>query len=67
MQGYQVFTQACGMLEMVEPRDAFLGTLCEFALANPGAELETSSPGGAGRVGWGFRGGSRRAARALGG
>jgi hypothetical protein len=34
MQGYQVFTQACGMLEMLEPRDAFLGTLCEFALAS---------------------------------
>jgi hypothetical protein len=46
-QGYQVFTQACGMLEMLEPRDAFLGTLCEFALANAAAtEADGSQPPG---------------------
>lgn len=32
LKGYQGFTQACGMLEMAEPRDAFLGALCDLAL-----------------------------------
>ena len=35
LQGYQVFTQACGHLPMLEPRDAFLANLCDFALACP--------------------------------
>ena len=44
-----MFTTACGMLEMVEPRDAFLGTLCEFALASaPGAAGEAEAGGVAG-------------------
>jgi hypothetical protein len=30
-----VFTQACGHLPMLEPRDAFLANLCDFALACP--------------------------------
>eukprot|EP00884_Botryococcus_braunii_P011071 jgi/Botrbrau1/19966/Bobra.0059s0082.1 len=34
LRGYQVYTQACGMLEMVEPRDAFLSSLCSFTLSN---------------------------------
>lgn len=33
-QGYQLYTQACGMLEMVEPRDAYLSSLCSFTLSN---------------------------------
>lgn len=34
MQGYQLFTQALGVLELKEARDAFLSSLCSFAL-NP--------------------------------
>ena len=29
---YQSFTQACGMLDLLEPRDAFLASLCRYAL-----------------------------------
>lgn len=36
LQGYQCFTQACGSLPLLEPRDAFLASLCDFALAGPG-------------------------------
>jgi hypothetical protein len=36
VQGYQTFTQACGNLPLLEPRDAFLANLCEFALACAG-------------------------------
>ena len=49
LQGYQLFTQACGNLSLLEPRDAFLANLCDFALAyvhEPGmAEGETSPRG----------------------
>lgn len=54
LKGYQVFTQACGMLEMWEPRDAFLGNLCEFALASAKdiiAEQESGTRSGAGGPG----------------
>ena len=33
-QGYQSMTQACGMLEMKEQRDAFLTSLCRFTLTD---------------------------------
>lgn len=51
-QGYQTFTQACGTLQLLEPRDAFLANLCEFALACPpngngASEGELSPRGGA--------------------
>lgn len=36
LKGYQGFTQACGILELEEPRDAFLGALCHLALAADG-------------------------------
>lgn len=36
LKGYQGFTQACGVLELEEPRDAFLGALCHLALAADG-------------------------------
>ena len=44
LQGYQVFTQACGNLPLLEPRDAFLANLCDFALASApdGGEAEMS-------------------------
>ena len=48
-QGYQTFTQACGNLPLLEPRDAFLANLCEFALAVPrelGSEADSLSPRG---------------------
>ena len=32
-QAYSSFTQACGVLDMVEPRDAFLASLCRFTLS----------------------------------
>jgi len=34
VQGYQLFTQACGNLPLLEARDAFLANLCDFALSN---------------------------------
>ena len=37
LQGYQSCTQACGLLCMVEPRDAFLTSLCTFTLSLPDA------------------------------
>ena len=45
MQGYQLFTQALGVLELKEARDAFLSSLCSFAL-NPkmGEEAEGDLP-----------------------
>jgi len=39
LKGYQGFTQACGVLELEEPRDAFLGALCHLALAADGERL----------------------------
>ncbi|XP_057816566.2 uncharacterized protein LOC131029908 isoform X2 [Cryptomeria japonica] len=32
LKGYQAFTQACGVLRAVEPLNAFLASLCKFAL-----------------------------------
>lgn len=49
LKGYQTFTQACGNLPLLEPRDAFLANLCEFALAvprEPGSEADSLSPRG---------------------
>lgn len=47
-----MFTQACGNLPMLQPRDAFLANLCEFALASAGqqlpGELDTSPRGASG-------------------
>ncbi|KAL2622814.1 hypothetical protein R1flu_003019 [Riccia fluitans] len=33
LKGYQAFTQSCGVLRAIQPRDAFLSSLCKFALA----------------------------------
>jgi len=33
-QGYQSMTQACGMLELKEQRDAFLTSLCNHTLTD---------------------------------
>lgn len=41
-------TQACGLLELAEPRDAFLASLCSFTLADAaadGAEPHLVAPG----------------------
>lgn len=38
VQGYQSFTQALGVLEVKEARDAFLSSLCSFALSSKMAE-----------------------------
>ena len=38
VQGYQSFTQALGVLEVKEARDAFLSSLCSFALPSNMAE-----------------------------
>lgn len=48
LKGYQVFTQACGNLPLLEPRDAFLANLCEFALssASEGGPGEADAPHG---------------------
>jgi len=57
LQGYQSFTQALGVLELKEARDAFLSSLCSFALSSKMAEdadldlpmspASVSSPSGA--------------------
>ena len=44
-QGYQSFTQAAGLLGLVEARDAFLSSLCAFTLGS-GAADDPTSPGG---------------------
>jgi hypothetical protein len=51
LKGYQGFTQACGVLELEEPRDAFLGALCQLALAADGEHLSlpAGASGGGGR------------------
>jgi hypothetical protein len=46
-QGFQTFTQACGLLAMAQPRDAFLAALCEFALSDA-TEPSAGAPGGGG-------------------
>ncbi len=33
VQGYQLCTQACGILDLNEARDAFLSSLCDFTLS----------------------------------
>ena len=38
MQGYQSYTQAVGVLEVNDARDAFLSSLCSFALSSKMAE-----------------------------
>lgn len=45
LKGYQAFTQACGVLRAVEPLNAFLASLCKFALVSQ-SDLERSSAGG---------------------
>ncbi|KAI5060182.1 hypothetical protein GOP47_0024602 [Adiantum capillus-veneris] len=42
LKGYQAFTQACGVLRAIEPLNAFLASLCKFALV-PQNDLEKSS------------------------
>eukprot|EP00897_Mesotaenium_endlicherianum_P003847 jgi/Mesen1/3490/ME000197S02513 len=44
LKGYQALTTACGVLRMVEPRDAFLESLCSFTLVAP---LDVPRPSGA--------------------
>ncbi|BBN13645.1 protein MON2 [Marchantia polymorpha subsp. ruderalis] len=43
LKGYQAFTQSCGVLRSVHPRDAFLSSLCKFALAPQDEGLSASS------------------------
>lgn len=45
LRGYQAFCQACGVLGLVEPRDAFLGSLCEFALASAREQMAEAEAG----------------------
>ena len=46
LKGYQTFTQACGILQLQDPRDAFLANLCKFALTCNGvAPPGQSGPG----------------------
>lgn len=45
LKGYQAFTQACGVLKAVEPLNAFLASLCKFALVSQN-ESEKTSLGG---------------------
>ncbi|KAJ7563609.1 hypothetical protein O6H91_03G117100 [Diphasiastrum complanatum] len=47
LKGYQAFTQACGVLRAVEPRDAFLASLCKFTLVQNEQEKLGSSNAGA--------------------
>lgn len=42
LRGYQSFTQASGLLQLHEPRDAFLASLCTYTLA--GSELASLEP-----------------------
>lgn len=44
VQGYQSFTQALGVLEVKEARDAFLSSLCTFALPSKMAEDADPEP-----------------------
>ncbi|CAM6084070.1 unnamed protein product [Calypogeia fissa] len=47
LKGYQAFTQSCGVLRAIPPRDAFLASLCKFSLAPIGdtEKLSGSSNG----------------------
>ncbi|KAK9735345.1 hypothetical protein RND81_04G200200 [Saponaria officinalis] len=48
LKGYQAFTQACGVLQAVEPLNSFLASLCKFTISVPvEAEKKSSiqSPG----------------------
>jgi len=47
-QGYQSFTQAAGLLGLVEARDAFLSSLCAFTLGSGAADDPTSPSGNRG-------------------
>eukprot|EP00850_Spirogloea_muscicola_P007731 SM000040S14743 [mRNA] locus=s40:68395:80992:+ [translate_table: standard] len=42
LKGYQAFTQACGVLQAMDARDAFLASLCRFTLVQQ-YEAEKSS------------------------
>ncbi|CAI5995602.1 unnamed protein product [Closterium sp. NIES-65] len=45
LRAYQAFTQACGALDLVDPRDEFLASLCRFTLvASP--SMSTMAPPG---------------------
>ncbi|CAI5508745.1 unnamed protein product [Closterium sp. Naga37s-1] len=45
LRAYQAFTQACGALDLVDPRDEFLASLCRFTLvASP--SMTTMAPPG---------------------
>ncbi|KAL9687201.1 hypothetical protein QQ045_031599 [Rhodiola kirilowii] len=43
LKGYQAFTQACGVLQAVEPLNSFLASLCKFTISIPN-EAEKKSP-----------------------
>lgn len=34
LQGYQAFTSALGVLELIEARDAYLSSLCSFTISS---------------------------------
>ncbi|KAL2942428.1 Protein MON2-like protein [Bienertia sinuspersici] len=42
LKGYQAFTQACGVLQAVEPLNSFLASLCKFTI-NITSEIEKKS------------------------
>ncbi|XP_022932524.1 protein MON2 homolog isoform X1 [Cucurbita moschata] len=44
LKGYQAFTQACGLLHVVEPLNSFLASLCKFTINFPSAAEKKSIP-----------------------
>ncbi|XP_074292704.1 uncharacterized protein LOC141619592 isoform X3 [Silene latifolia] len=42
LKGYQAFTQACGVLQAIEPLNSFLASLCKFTISVP-VEVEKKS------------------------
>ncbi|KAE8010084.1 hypothetical protein FH972_006478 [Carpinus fangiana] len=43
LKGYQAFTQACGVLRVVEPLNSFLASLCKFTINFPSEAEKKSS------------------------
>ncbi|CAI5535817.1 unnamed protein product, partial [Closterium sp. Naga37s-1] len=45
LRAYQAFTQACGALDLVDPRDEFLASLCRFTLVTSPSMSTMAPPG----------------------
>ncbi|CAI7842733.1 unnamed protein product, partial [Closterium sp. NIES-54] len=45
LRAYQAFTQACGALDLVDPRDEFLASLCRFTLVASPSMTTVAAPG----------------------